>query len=157
MNIFSHFLFYFAVLQFHLNGVSSFAPLLVSYCLYLTIVFIGFPSSCPPGCDCKKFDCSPNAPWQLKCGFSDGFCDMMNNRTHKPKYRMNWVRVYQDPNDELQKMGCSTPERPSRKFIEAHESKYKQVGDVRLMDAMCSRGALVYNCLFSLSPFQINT
>lgn len=43
---------------------------------------------------------------------------------------MNWVRVYQDPNDELQKVGCSTPERPTRKYIEAHESTYKQVGDV---------------------------
>jgi hypothetical protein len=53
---------------------------------------------------------------------------MMNNKTHKPQYRMNWVRVYQDPNDELQKVGCSTPERPTRKYIEAHERTYKQVG-----------------------------
>jgi beta-glucanase (GH16 family) len=88
----------------------------------------GFPEECPSNCDCKKFDCSPTAPWAVKCGFSDGFCDMMNNKTHKPQYRMNWVRVYQDPNDELQKVGCSTPERPTRKYIEAHERTYKQVG-----------------------------
>lgn len=46
---------------------------------------------------------------------------------------MNWVRVYQDPNDELQKVGCSTPERPTRKYIEAHEATYKQVGEVRFV------------------------
>jgi hypothetical protein len=97
------------------------------------ILSTGFPEECPSNCDCKKFDCSPTAPWAVKCGFSDGFCDMMNNKTHKPQYRMNWVRVYQDPNDELQKVGCSTPERPTRKYIEAHERTYKQVGQVRLM------------------------
>jgi len=63
---------------------------------------------------------------------------MMNNRTNKPQYRMNWVRVYQDPNDELQKVGCSTPERPTRKYIEAHEGTYKQAGDVRIADAVFS-------------------
>jgi hypothetical protein len=46
------------------------------------------------------------------------------------EYKVNWVRVYQDKNDPKQKVGCSTPERPTRKFIEAHEKKYMQAGDV---------------------------
>jgi hypothetical protein len=54
----------------------------------------------------------------------------MKNESAMPKYKINWVRVYQDPNDELQKVGCSTPERPTRKYIEAHESAYKQISDV---------------------------
>jgi len=46
------------------------------------------------------------------------------------QYKVNWVRVYQDKNDPKQKVGCSTPERPTRKFIEAHAKKYKQTSDV---------------------------
>lgn len=84
---------------------------------------------CPGDCPCKTYDCNA-LEYQSKCGFSGGFCDMMTNKTHKPEYRINWVRVYQDPNDDLQKVGCSTPERPTRKYIAAHESAYKQVGDV---------------------------
>lgn len=50
---------------------------------------------------------------------------------NKPaEYKVNWVRVYQDKNDPKQKVGCSTKERPTRKFIEAHEKKYMQKGDV---------------------------
>lgn len=57
---------------------------------------------------------------------------MMKNESAIPKYKINWIRVYQDPNDELQKVGCSTPERPTRQYIEAHESTYKQISDVSL-------------------------
>lgn len=46
------------------------------------------------------------------------------------EYQVNWVRVYQDKNDPKQKVGCSTKERPTRKFIEAHKKKYMQAGDV---------------------------
>ena len=48
---------------------------------------------------------------------------------HPVEYKINWVRVYQDKNDPKQKVGCSTPERPTRKFIEAHKKKYMQKGD----------------------------
>ncbi len=51
---------------------------------------------------------------------------------NKPaQYKVNYVRVYQDKNDPKQKVGCSTPERPTRKFIEAHQEKYMQKGDVQ--------------------------
>jgi hypothetical protein len=51
-------------------------------------------------------------------------------KENPPEYKINWVRVYQDPDNELQKVGCSTPERPTRRFIEAHEKLYKTVDDV---------------------------
>ena len=35
------------------------------------------------------------------------------------EYKVNWVRVYQDKNDPKQKVGCSTPERPTRKYMQA--------------------------------------
>ena len=37
-----------------------------------------------------------------------------------PKYKVNYVRVYQNKQDERQKVGCSTPERPTRDYIEAN-------------------------------------
>ena len=85
----------------------------------------GFPSKCPAMCPCKTYNC--HGGFQETCGFSEGFCDMLS----KPaEYQVNWVRVYQDKNDPKQKVGCSTKERPTRKFIEAHKKKYMQDGDV---------------------------
>lgn len=76
-------------------------------------------------CPCKTYNC--HGGFQETCGFSEGFCDMLS----KPaEYQVNWVRVYQDKNDPKQKVGCSTKERPTRKFIEAHKKKYMQAGDV---------------------------
>lgn len=56
-----------------------------------------------------------------------GFCGMLQTPS---EYKINWVRVYQDKEDPKQKVGCSTGERPTRKFIEAHEEKYMKKGDV---------------------------
>lgn len=104
----------------------------------------GFPLHCPANCPCKKYDCH-SADWKNTCGFSEGFCDMVKDES-PPEYKVNWIRVYQDPNDETQKVGCSTPERPTRRFIEAHESLYKQVGEahplkgVQVGRGMCRAG-----------------
>ena len=57
----------------------------------------------------------------------------MMRSSDPPKYKVDWVRVYQDPNDDLQKVGCSTPERPTRRWIEAHADQYKQEHDVSRM------------------------
>lgn len=59
----------------------------------------------------------------------------------EPKYKINWVRVYQNPNDPLQKVGCSTPERPTRRWIEAHESLYKGENDDRPLKPVQRGGA----------------
>ena len=84
----------------------------------------GFPLKCPANCDCKEYDCNSNS-YAERCGFSDGFCDMMTKDKTSPQYKIDWVRVYQDPSKEEQKVGCSTPERPTRRYIEAHEKLYK--------------------------------
>ena len=55
---------------------------------------------------------------------------MMTKEDEKPQYKINWVRVYQNPDLDEQKVGCSTPERPTRRYIEAHEDKYKTEDDV---------------------------
>ncbi|KAL7564824.1 hypothetical protein ACA910_021080 [Epithemia clementina (nom. ined.)] len=86
----------------------------------------GFPLKCPVDCKCKDFDCHSDE-WQMQCGFSDGFCDMMTNDT--PEYKINWLRVYQDPSNPVHKVGCSTPERPTRRFIEGHAELYKEEKD----------------------------
>jgi hypothetical protein len=91
----------------------------------------GFPKDCPDNCQCKKYDCN-SKDYGQRCGFADGFCDMMK-ASEPPEYKVNWVRVYQDPNEELQKVGCSTPERPTRRFIKAHENLYKLASDVSLI------------------------
>lgn len=86
----------------------------------------GFPQECPANCPCKTYDCNSNQ-WQKQCGFSEGFCPMVKE---VPEYKIDWIRVYQDPNNPTQKVGCSTPERPTRKFIQAHQAKYKTAEDL---------------------------
>lgn len=91
----------------------------------------GFPSTCPGGCPCKEYDCN-SKKFIETCGFSPQFCEMMTNKTDIPNYKVNWVRVYQDPDNPKQKVGCSTPERPTKTYIKAHEDMYKTVDDVSL-------------------------
>lgn len=87
----------------------------------------GFPLDCPDTCKCKTYDCHSN-DYALRCGFSDGFCQMMSEQN--PKYKIDYVRVYQNSDNPEEKVGCSTPERPTRRYIEAHEKLYKTDKDV---------------------------
>jgi hypothetical protein len=80
-------------------------------------------------CPMKNYDCS-SKHWENICGFPAGFCDMLSNKTDVPQFKTNWVRVYQNPVDEKQKVGCSTPERPTKTYIEANEGLYKTADDV---------------------------
>jgi len=56
---------------------------------------------------------------------------MLKNETDLPAYKINYVRVYQNKNNTKHKVGCSTPERPTSKYIEAHEELYMKKGDLR--------------------------
>ncbi|CAB9503152.1 Beta-glucan synthesis-associated protein [Seminavis robusta] len=111
------------------NGMGSEISSEPSYILFNTAVSSewGFPKECPENCPCKKYNCYSN-DFREKCGFSEGFCPMMEEKPAEMK--VNWVRVYQDPADPTQKVGCSTPERPTRQYIEAHAKSYKQENDV---------------------------
>jgi len=97
----------------------------------------GFPQKCPSMCPCKKYNCYGG--FQETCGFSEGFCDLLKEAP--ADYKINYVRVYQDPNDPKQKVGCSTPERPTRKFIEAHQHKYKLATDAKPLKPIQNGGA----------------
>lgn len=111
----------------------------------------GFPSTCPANCPCKEYDCNSNK-FQEICGFSPGFCDMMTNKTAIPSYRVNYVRVYQDPTNPKHKVGCSTPERPTRKYIEAHQELYKTKNDAMpLKPIENGKGTCSYNAV-GVSP-----
>jgi len=104
----------------------------------------GFPGECPANCPCKKYDCN-SKDWTDVCGFSEGFCDMMKKKGG-PQYKIDWVRVYQDPSKPEQKVGCSTPERPTRQYIEAHPNLYKMPEDevplkhIQRGQGSCTRG-----------------
>lgn len=89
----------------------------------------GFPIQCPAGCKCQEFDCH-SSNYSKQCGFSNGFCQMMLEED--PEYKVNWVRVYQNPDFDEQKVGCSTPERPTRRYIDGHADLYKEKTDVSL-------------------------
>ena len=56
---------------------------------------------------------------------------MMTKGKNSPQYKIDWVRVYQNPMKEEQKVGCSTPERPTRRYIKGHEKLYKTDTDER--------------------------
>lgn len=95
----------------------------------------GFPAKCPSDCPCDTYNC--RGGYKEQCGFSEGFCPMMGEPA---EYKINYIRVYQDRKDEKQKVGCSTLERPSKKFIEAHEEKYMQAGDIHPLKAIQNGG-----------------
>mmetsp|Transcript_4655 Transcript_4655/g.6480 ORF Transcript_4655/g.6480 Transcript_4655/m.6480 type:complete len:703 (-) Transcript_4655:204-2312(-) len=103
----------------------------------------GFPAKCPGNCPCKKYDCNSKHYGDI-CGFQPGFCDMMTNTTDLPKYKVNYVRVYQDAKNSKQKVGCSTPERPSSKYIQSHMDQYKTRDDDRpLKHVLRGKGACI--------------
>ena len=107
------------------------APLLIRTChnvdLFDSLPILGFPK-CPANCPCQDYDCT-SKKFLETCGFPQGFCEMMNNET-APEYKVNYVRVYQNPNNPKHKVGCSTPERPTKRYIKGHENLYKTGNDV---------------------------
>ena len=86
----------------------------------------GFPQTCPKGCPCKEYDCD-SKEYDKTCGFNPGFCDMLKN--DEAHMKIDWVRVYQDPANPVHKVGCSTPERPTRRWIEGNAKSYMMDGD----------------------------
>ena len=80
----------------------------------------GFPSPCPANCDCTCFDCAKS---ECQCGIPDHMCD-----NFPAAFLLDYVRVYQSPAIGRQKVGCSTPERPTSKFIQGHSYRYQQEG-----------------------------
>ena len=106
-----------------LNLTGSVIPDEPSYIIFNTAMSKtwGFPAPCPPGCPCTCFDCRKS---ECQCGTPSNMCD-----NFPASFLIDYVRVYQSPDIESQKVGCSTPERPSAKFIKGNAHRYKQVSD----------------------------
>ena len=80
----------------------------------------GFPAPCPPGCDCTCYDCIGKvADPACSCGMPEGLCAML-----PAFYEIDYVRVYQNPDDDTHKVGCSTDTKPTAKFIAGHKERY---------------------------------
>lgn len=101
----------------------------------------GFPNP-PPGC--SEYDCKDTAK---QCGMNPGWC-----KTLPAEFKIDYVRVYQNKEDPRQTIGCNPKEYPTKRFILAHEFRYKAVTDVHALkpvktggghcsnDSMCGEG-----------------
>lgn len=74
----------------------------------------GFPNP-PPGC--TEYDCKDPAK---QCGMNPGWC-----KTLPAEFKIDYVRIYQDTSDTRQTIGCNPREYPTKRFIKAHEFRYK--------------------------------
>eukprot|EP01084_Bolivina_argentea_P232183 391380_1 len=81
----------------------------------------GFPQTCPEGCTCSCYDCND---LECACSFYDGFCDML-----PVSMQVDYVRVYQDEDDERHELGCDTRSHPTKRWIKAHEGRYISEGN----------------------------
>ena len=92
-----------------------------SYIIFNTAISTswGFPN---PPWGCTEYDCKTT---EGQCGFNPGFC-----KTLPAKFLIDNVRVYQDKTDKLQNIGCNPKDRPTKKWIKAHEYRYKLADDV---------------------------
>lgn len=74
----------------------------------------GFPAPCPPGCSCDCFDCHRT---ECACGLGPEFCDLLPS-----SFLIDYVRVFQDPQNSAHSVGCSPTSHPTAKFIEVPAS-----------------------------------
>lgn len=101
----------------------------------------GFPQPCPEDCSCKCFDCT-SKDYQCTCGMSPGFC-----KTLPASFLVDYVRVYQFPNASSQKVGCSTPDRPTKKWIEGHLGDYMDPWDDQPLLPVQARPIVPFACV----------
>jgi len=80
----------------------------------------GFPIPCPDGCACDCFDCREV---RCACGVPYQMC-----KNFPAYFLIDYIRVYQDESEKAHKVGCSTPEHPSSRYIEAHSNIFSVDG-----------------------------
>ena len=73
----------------------------------------GFPPA-PPGC--TEYNCDTT---EGQCGFFPGFCSML-----PADFLIDYVHVYQDPNEPLHTIGCDPPGFPTARYIKGNEVNY---------------------------------
>ena len=106
----------------------------------------GFPP-CPEGCDCSCYDCRD---WKCTCSVPHAMCDNL-----PAEFEIDWVRVYQNKDNDDEIVGCSTPNYPTQKYIEGHKWLYTTTpnaepllpirvgGGVCRHDSQCGHGQCV--------------
>ena len=105
----------------------------------------GFPN---PPWGCTEYDCKSQ---EGQCGMNAGFCKSL-----PAKFFVDHVRVYQNKNDSRHSVGCNPRAFPTKKFILAHEYRYKSLLDVHALkdtqvggascrkDAECGEGSCTF-------------
>jgi len=89
----------------------------------------GFPN---PPWGCTLYDCKdPDG----QCGFNPGFCKSL-----PAHFKIDFVRVYQNKQDSRQTIGCNPQDYPTRKYIIAHEYKYKKLTDYHALKSIREGG-----------------
>eukprot|EP00968_Pinguiococcus_pyrenoidosus_P027658 scaffold7397_cov277-Pinguiococcus_pyrenoidosus.AAC.3 len=86
----------------------------------------GFPMPCPKGCDCSCYDCKKN---ECLCGMPPGMCKAferadLDQEDDGARFLVDYVRIYQDPDDSRHTVGCDPPDFPTRRYIQAHALRY---------------------------------
>ncbi len=117
----------------------------------------GFPNP-PPGC--TEYDCKDPAK---QCGMNPGWC-----KTLPAEFKIDYVRVYQNSADSKQTIGCNPREYPTKRYIKAHEYRYKGLTEKHaLVDVVTGGGECVTDddcgsaqksgvCEFSITKFYGN-
>lgn len=123
--------FRFGIEQEGLDEMRSKIPQEPSYVILNTAISTswGFPN---PPYGCTEYDCKDP---EAKCGFNPGFCQSL-----PAEFFIDHVRVYQNKADPLQTLGCNPPDFPTRKFILAHEYRYKNLEDVHALKSVAPGG-----------------
>ena len=91
----------------------------------------GFPRPLPPDCDA----CYDPCDLKCACAVPMGLCQNL-----PATFAVDWVRVFQNANSSSHSVGCSPPSHPSRRFIQAHESRYKMPEDDKPLKAVARGG-----------------
>lgn len=113
----------------------------------------GFPNP-PPGC--TEYDCKDPAK---QCGMNPGWC-----KTLPAEFKIDYVRIYQHTQDPRQTIGCNPRDYPTKRFIKAHEFRYKGLDEKEALMAVKTGGGECTSshdcgsgrCQFSLWKFYAN-
>ncbi|GMH75222.1 hypothetical protein TrST_g4315 [Triparma strigata] len=112
--------FLYKISQPNLNITGSKIPDEPMYLILNTAISStwGFPTK-TDSCKCTSYDCSDPS---CTCAFPTGFCDNIPS-----SFDVDWVRIYQ--HSEAINLGCSTKDKPTRKYIQGNEEKFKRPED----------------------------
>ncbi|KAG7348887.1 beta-glucan synthesis-associated protein (SKN1)-domain containing protein [Nitzschia inconspicua] len=78
----------------------------------------GFPDAYFLNCKKKCWSCLD--PECRKCALPRNFCE----KNIPASFEIDYVRVYQDKEDDRHILGCSPPSRPTKEWIEGHNERY---------------------------------